>query len=52
MLTGPQGGLAESVIHLFIVGERRIMRSLSSGAHSRGPLADPPYELDVSKRTR
>jgi hypothetical protein len=40
------------VIHRFIVGEWWITRSLSSGAHSRDPLANPPCELDVSKRTR
>jgi hypothetical protein len=40
------------VTRLFIVGERRIALSLSSGAHSRDPLANPPCGLDVSKRTR
>jgi hypothetical protein len=47
---GPMTG--SGVTRRFIVGERRITRSLSSGAHSRDPLAHPPYELDVSKRTR
>jgi hypothetical protein len=34
-----------SVTRRFIVGEWRITRSLSSGAHSRDPLAHPPYAL-------
>jgi hypothetical protein len=44
---GPMTG--SGVTRRFIVGERRIT---PSGAHSRDPLAHPPYELDVSKRTR
>jgi hypothetical protein len=35
------------VTRLFIVGEWRITRSLSSGAHSRDPLANPPLDLEV-----
>src|SRR5882672_7146374 len=36
---GPMTG--SGVTRLFIVGERPITRSLSSGAHSRDPLANP-----------
>jgi hypothetical protein len=35
------------VIHLFIVGEWRIARSLSSLAHSRDRLANPPHKLGL-----
>ena len=36
------------VTRLFIVGERLMTRSLSSGAHSRGPMANPPCALKLS----
>jgi hypothetical protein len=41
---------SERVTRLFIVDERRITRSLSSGGHSRDPLANPPDAPDRSWR--
>jgi len=43
---GPMTG--SGVTRLFIVGERRTTRSSSSGAHSRDPLAHPPFALKLS----
>jgi hypothetical protein len=47
---GPMTG--SGVTRLFVVGERLTTPSLSSGAHSRDPLANPPCGLKLSFDSR